>query len=143
MDWTPIIVAIISGVVSAFSATLVFIGNEKARKATIEQEHRKQLKATEDNIKDLLSEHRKEYLNGIHNIDKRIDDVEANITNIQAVYQQNTAVIELKIQTLSDHVEKHNNVIERTYNLESKADLMDEKLKVANHRIDDLERRQA
>ena len=36
-------------------------------------------------------------------------------------------------------VEKHNNLITRTYKLEQEFAVMDEKVKVANHRIDDLE----
>ena len=36
-------------------------------------------------------------------------------------------------------MEKHNNLITRTYELEQGFAVMDEKVKVANHRIDDLE----
>jgi hypothetical protein len=36
-------------------------------------------------------------------------------------------------------VDKHNSVVERTYELESRVGLMDERIKVANHRLDDLE----
>lgn len=50
------------------------------------------------------------------------------------------ALIEYKIDQLSERVNKHNNVIERTYKLEEVTALQEEKLKVANHRIDDLER---
>lgn len=45
-----------------------------------------------------------------------------------------------RIEQLEKKVEKHNTVIERTYNLEKRADIMDERLRVANHRIDDLEK---
>lgn len=51
-------------------------------------------------------------------------------------------VIHQEIKTLSDRVEKHNSIIERTYRLEEKTAIQDEKIKVANHRIDDLEKRQ-
>lgn len=50
------------------------------------------------------------------------------------------AIIELKIDQLSERVNKHNNLIERTYKLEELTALQEEKIKVANHRIDDLER---
>ena len=49
------------------------------------------------------------------------------------------ATITEEIRHLTKEVEKHNNVIERVYALETKADVLDEKMKVANHRIDDLE----
>lgn len=50
-------------------------------------------------------------------------------------------LIEYKIDKLSERVDKHNSVIARTYKLEQDYALMDEKIKVANHRIDDLERK--
>jgi len=50
------------------------------------------------------------------------------------------AVITTKIEDLTKRVEKHNGVLERVYQLEADADLLDERIKVANHRIDDLER---
>ena len=45
-----------------------------------------------------------------------------------------------RIQQLEEKVEKHNKVIERVYNLEKHDAVMDEEIKVANHRIDDLEK---
>ena len=44
-----------------------------------------------------------------------------------------------RIEQLEKKVEKHNSVIERVYNLERSEALDREDLKVANHRIDDLE----
>ena len=44
-----------------------------------------------------------------------------------------TQLIKYRIEQLEKKVEKHNSVVERTY-------LLEEKIKVANHRIDDLER---
>lgn len=44
-----------------------------------------------------------------------------------------------KIQELEKKVEKHNKVIERVYNLEKHEAIIEEEIKVANHRIDDLE----
>ncbi|WP_294409271.1 hypothetical protein [uncultured Ruminococcus sp.] len=51
-------------------------------------------------------------------------------------------LLEYKIDKLSERVDKHNSVIARTYKLEQDYALMDEKIKVANHRIDDLERKE-
>lgn len=44
-----------------------------------------------------------------------------------------------RIEQLEKKVEKHNNLITRTYKLEQEFAVMDEKVKVVNHRIDDLE----
>ena len=44
-----------------------------------------------------------------------------------------------RLEQLENRVNKHNNLIERTYKLEEDIKLHEEKIKVANHRIDDLE----
>lgn len=49
--------------------------------------------------------------------------------------------MEYKLDELSKRVDKHNNTIERTYRLEEQMHLQEEKMKVANHRIEDLERK--
>ena len=52
-------------------------------------------------------------------------------------------VIKTQIKTLTEKVEAHNRMIERTYTLEQRAAVAEEKIAVANHRIDDLEKRGA
>ena len=49
------------------------------------------------------------------------------------------ATIQGEIGALTKEVEKHNQVITRVYDLERRADVLDERQRVANHRIDDLE----
>ena len=44
-----------------------------------------------------------------------------------------------RIEQLEKQVEKHNQVIDRVYNLEKNEAVIEEEMKVANHRIDDLE----
>lgn len=51
----------------------------------------------------------------------------------------NIVLISYRMEQLEQKVDKHNNLIERTYDLERRADVMEEKQRVANHRIDDLE----
>ena len=45
-----------------------------------------------------------------------------------------------RLSELEKRVEKHNKVIERTYKLEEAQAVMQEQIKVANHRIGDLEK---
>lgn len=45
-----------------------------------------------------------------------------------------------RIEQLEKKQDKYNNLQERVYNLEGRADLGEERMKVANHRIDDLEK---
>jgi len=44
-----------------------------------------------------------------------------------------------RLEQLEQRVQAHNNLIERTYKLEERTELQEEKIKVVNHRIDDLE----
>lgn len=44
-----------------------------------------------------------------------------------------------RLEQLEKKVDKHNTMIERMYIVEGKLDKIDEKIKVSNHRIDDLE----
>ena len=44
-----------------------------------------------------------------------------------------------RLEQLEKKVEIHNGVIDRVYKLEERTELQEEKLKVANHRIEDLE----
>ena len=82
--------------------------------------------------------------------------IEAIITGVVAIvvcminntYQQkkadeqhNTtiALIEYKLDQLTHKVDLHNNAVERLYEVERKLDVDEERISVANHRIDDLE----
>ena len=49
--------------------------------------------------------------------------------------------IKIDIKDLEDKQDKHNQVVERVYELEKVAEVLEERQKTANHRIDDLERK--
>lgn len=50
------------------------------------------------------------------------------------------ALMHQEIEQLEHKQDIHNRVIERVYQLEKAVDILDEKQKTANHRIDDLEK---
>ncbi len=52
-----------------------------------------------------------------------------------------SALIAYRLEQLEEKVEKHNQVVERTFRLEDNDALLEEKIKVANHRIEDLEKK--
>lgn len=58
-------------------------------------------------------------------------------------YQQDKTrtLVEYRLSQLEKKVDKHNNLVERTYRLEKESSVTKEQIKVANHRIDDLERK--
>lgn len=47
-----------------------------------------------------------------------------------------------RIEQLEQKVEQHNRLVERTFRLEELQQLTEERLRVANHRIEDLERKE-
>ena len=49
--------------------------------------------------------------------------------------------IKKDIKDLETKQDKHNQVVERVYELEKVAEVLEERQKTANHRIDDLERK--
>lgn len=55
--------------------------------------------------------------------------------------RRSTALIAYRLEQLEEKVNKHNQVVERTYHLEDNDALLEEKIKVANHRIEDLEKK--
>ena len=54
--------------------------------------------------------------------------------------RKSIALIVYRLEQLETKVNKHNQVIERTYKLEEHEAVMQEQIRVANHRIEDLER---
>ncbi len=49
-------------------------------------------------------------------------------------------LINWRLKELEKRVDKHNSVVERQYNIEKIQMVLTEQLKVANHRIEDLEK---
>lgn len=96
-------------------------------------------KAKEELKAELIKYHEKnrEEIDKIRQGDLR--EIRDDLSDMGANLQQKIAVIDEQIRQLSDRVEKHNQVVERVFHLEDADKLLDEKIKVANHRLDDLE----
>jgi len=56
-----------------------------------------------------------------------------------AANRKATSLINYRIDKLEVKVDKHNNVIERTYELEKNQAVLEDKIKSAQHRLDELE----
>lgn len=70
----------------------------------------------------------------------------SNVLVSNKVQEKTNEFTEYKINEIKDHIkeledkqDKHNKVIERTFKLEEHTAVIDEQIKVANHRISDLE----
>ena len=55
-------------------------------------------------------------------------------------HSENIVLIAYRLEQLEKEVQKHNTIIERTYDLERRQDVSEDQIKVANHRIEDLEK---
>ena len=54
--------------------------------------------------------------------------------------RKGVALIAYRLEEQEKRVKAHKNLVERTYRLEERTELQEEKIKVANHRIEDLEK---
>ena len=57
--------------------------------------------------------------------------------------RKSQALVVYRLEQLEKSVSAHNRVVERVYKLEERAEVVDERIRVANHRIDDLEKKGA
>jgi len=61
------------------------------------------------------------------------------LTGAYLANRKSAALVAYRLEKLEAKVDRHNRVIERTYMLEKQEALLEEKIDVANHRIEDLE----
>ena len=54
--------------------------------------------------------------------------------------RKSAALIAYRLEQLEQKVQAHNNLVERTYKLEERTEIQEEKIKAVSHRIKDLER---
>lgn len=54
--------------------------------------------------------------------------------------RKSSALIAYRLEELEQKVQAHNNLVERMYKIEERTEVQEEKIKVANHRIEDLEK---
>ena len=63
----------------------------------------------------------------------------ATVLAVVLTNRKSNALIAYRLEQLEKKVDKHNTVIERTYELEKCCAVLDDKIKSAQHRLDDLE----
>ena len=62
------------------------------------------------------------------------------LVNNHAQAEKTRALLDYRLSELEKKVDKHNHLVERTFRLEGYMEVVHEQIKVANHRIEDLER---
>lgn len=63
------------------------------------------------------------------------------VREIQEKHNETISLIEYKLEQLEKKQDLHNNAVTRLYEVEKRLGIDEEKIKVANHRIEDLEGR--
>lgn len=66
----------------------------------------------------------------------------ANHKKLLTELEKRDALQAYRIEQLEKKVDKHNHLVERTYQLKEAITLVKEQIKVANHRIEDLEKKE-
>jgi len=147
-------IALISGGVGILTALIASIGSFQLSTKRDREKWKSDLKAelityhnkNREEIEKIRQNDLKEIRNDITQTRNDITQTRDDITQMGANLQQKIAIVELNqshmredVVVLSNRVEKHNGVIERTYRLEDNDKLLDERIKVGNHRLNDLE----
>lgn len=147
-------IALISGGVGILTALIASIGSFQLSTKRDREKWKNDLKAelityhnkNREEIEKIRQNDLKEIRNDITQTRNDITQTRDDITQMGANLQQKIAIVELNqshmredVVVLSNRVEKHNGVIEKTYRLEDNDKLLDERIKVGNHRLNDLE----
>ena len=140
---TALITGVVAIVTTMITATVTY-------RLSAKKDKNDQANAVRAELKEYHEKNREEIKlirqNDLREIREDITRTRDDITQMGANLQQKIAIVELNqshmredVVVLSNRVEKHNGVIERTYRLEDNDKLLDEKISVGNHRIADLE----
>lgn len=73
--------------------------------------------------------------------EKTVEKVDQKVDMMNQKFDMTVQEIKKDINNLEVKQDKHNGLIERMFCAEKSIELLDERQKVANHRIDDLEKR--
>ena len=93
-----------------------------------------------DELRKALTEYYEKNRSEIQSIrENDLQEIRNDLTTMGSTLREEIAVIKVNISTLSDRVDKHNNVIDRTYKLEQATALQEEQIKNMDHRVTNLE----
>lgn len=136
---SAIVTAIISGIVTAFGAILGFIATMNTQKKKTAELHAAAQQQFVNQIEDKLDAHRNEYLGRIKDVEDRVELSLDSVTDMRAQTQAWQSVMEVKFDALSEKCTKHNNLVERMQKAELNIAVLQNREKVSEHRLTDLE----
>lgn len=132
MNWELTLSIIVNVVAIAF-----FAGNLSANQKFMKETIGALQKNFDDKFKELKDGFDAKVKELKENFDEKVREMKESFESKVEENQQHTTDSLQRLETKQD---KHNNIIERTYKLEGGFDKVCEQIKVANHRIEDLER---
>ena len=112
---------IITAIISAVTTLIVSIG-------TWQISNREAQRKQEQAMREMLNEHKKE-------TGKQISELRSDLNRFDAQVQERLAVMDVNVKTLSEQVNKHNNLVDRMYKVENRTDLQDEQINHLKERL--------
>lgn len=109
-------------------------GMDKRHQKEMDAKKDERFKELEDAQEEKFEEYKKEQEKGNRELVKQIMEIKDLISEMKASHQQQVAVSQYQIEELTREVREHNNFAKRM-------PVVEEQIKVANHRIADLEKR--
>lgn len=132
-------VAIIGCFGTCFTALLVFIAQMKKLRNENSVNMAKNMKDIKDSMDKTLEEHRKEYLNGINDVKKSVEDSNSALANLQANSQSFQAVMEVRIDNLTLQFNDMKTEVREHNNFAKRMPVVEEQIKQLNNQIGKIE----
>lgn len=136
---TTIATALITGGVTSLGSVLGFIGTMAAQKKKSYDAHIQLQNEFQRSIENKLDKHREEYLTEIGRVNNLIRKNSDDITAMKAQDLLFQTEFNLKFKNLEEKVTKHNNIVERMQKAELDIAVLQNREKVSEHRLTDLE----
>ena len=139
MDLSAVLPSIITGAVTALGTILGFITATKENKRKAEEAHNKALEDFRTGINNKLEEHKMQYLKEIENVKDAVRQNNSTISDFKSSTDKWQSNMEIRFDNLEQKVMKHNNFMERVATLEKDVAVLNNREKVSENRLLDLE----
>lgn len=138
-----IIATIITQGVILIGLVLTFISTNKKTRLEHEEAMSKQTDELRKTFKAELEANKQEYTSEISEVKNSIGGINLCLASLQGDSQKQWALNDLRLQQMNEKFEGLRVSVESHNNFAQKIPVLTEKISVANHRIDDLEKRTA
>ena len=133
MEWLIAILTIICTPMLTLTGIIITERTKlKSKRLELDGSKDENLKRCQEAHKYDIDEVRKEFNSRLDDICEKVDDISKEQYRLSILFSG-----------LKEEVQKHNNVIERTFALEQSMAVLENRTRVSEHRIDDLEKKRA